>query len=373
MSDHPEPDRAEGAPHPRETTLLRGQSAAEAEFLAAFDSGRLHHGWLLTGPRGVGKATLAWRIARFLLSDPPMADGLFGPPQTPSLDVDPEHPVARRLRALSEPGFRLVRRSPDDKGKLRQVIAVEDVRALRDFFALSATDGGRRVVIVDAADDMNTNAANALLKLLEEPPARATLLLVAHRPQGLLPTIRSRCRVLKLAPLGADDLAAALADAGATLPDGTDARRALAELSGGSVGAALQLLAGDGLALYARLVALLGSLPAMDRPALLALAETVSGREGEGRFALLVSLLDTALSRLARAGAMGTPLPEAAPGEAALPARLANTLAAARGWADLAAELGNRARAARAVNLDPAALVLDMFLRMESAARDLPR
>jgi len=368
-----EPDRAPGAPHPRETTALYGQSAAEAAFLQAFDSGRLHHGWLLTGPRGVGKATLAWRIARFLLSDPAPPEGLFGPAATPSLDVDPDHPVARRLLALSEPGFRLVRRSLDDKGKLRQVIAVEDVRALKGFFGLSATDGGRRVVIVDAADDMNPNAANALLKLLEEPPPRATLLLVAHQPQALLPTIRSRCRVLKLSPLGAADMAAALSGAGAELPADPGTAQVLAELSGGSVGAALELLAQGGLQLYARLIALLGGLPHLDRAQLLALAESTAGREGEARFALIATLLDLALSRLARAGASGQPLTEAAPGEAALPARLCHDTAAARRFADLALELGTRARAARAVNLDPAALVLDMFLRMESAVRELPR
>ncbi|MFN3953718.1 MAG: DNA polymerase III subunit delta' [Pararhodobacter sp.] len=371
-----EPDRVQGAPHPRETAQLFGQAPAEAAFLEAFRSGRMHHGWLITGPRGVGKATLAWRIARFLLASPAADDGLFGAPPPPAdLSVPADHPVARRVAALSEPGLKLIRRSLNERGVLRQIIAVEDVRELRSFFGLSAADGGWRVVIVDAADEMNPNAANALLKLLEEPPAGAVLLLVAHQPSRLLPTIRSRCRALRLAPLGAQDMAAALSqaqgEAGAEDPLDPAQAVALAELSGGSVGEAVRILGQDGLALYAQLIALMSGLPAMDRNALQALADGLAARGAEARFDLTVRLVDLAMSRLARAGASGLSPPEAAPGEAALLGRLAPDPAAARLWAELAMELGVRARQGRAVNLDPAALVLDMFLRIEAAARTL--
>lgn len=367
-----EPDRVEGAPHPRETLELFGQGAAEASFLEAFNSGRMHHGWLITGPRGVGKATLAWRIARFLLARPQEETGLFGAPPPPvDLSVAPDHPVARRVQALSEPGLKLIRRSLNDQGRLRQVIAVEDVRTLRDFFGMSAAEGGRRVVIVDAADEMNPNAANAILKVLEEPPSGAVLLLIAHQPSRLLPTIRSRCRELRLSALRPDAMQAALAQA---LGDTIEADSvALAELSGGSVGEAIRILADEGLTLYAGIVALMAGLPDMDRSRLRALADSVSGRGAEARFDLVVRLVDMAVARMARVGASGQPLPEAAPGEAALIARLAPDAAAARGWAELAADLGARARQGRAVNLDPAALVLDMFLRMENTARTLAR
>jgi DNA polymerase-3 subunit delta' len=176
------PDRLDGAPHPRETARLIGQDVAETAFLDAFRQGRLHHGWLLTGPKGVGKATLAWRIARFLLATPE-DDGMFAPPPPDSLDIPPDHPVARRLRALAEPRLYLLRRGPNDKETaLSQFITVDEVRKMKSFFALSAADGGRRVAIVDAADEMNSAAANALLKLLEEPPAGATFLLVSAPP-----------------------------------------------------------------------------------------------------------------------------------------------------------------------------------------------
>ena len=375
----PEPDRIEGAPHPRETARLVGQAQAEAVFLEAFNSGRLHHGWLLTGPRGVGKATLAWRIARFLLATPEAEEGgLFGdaPLRPETLDIAPDHPVARRMLALSEPRLHLMRRggvgsseSERDKafreGRFSQVIRVDEVRELADFINLSAPDGGRRVVIVDAADDLNTAAANALLKMLEEPPARTTLLLVSHQPARLLPTIRSRCRDLRLVPLAEDELATALAQAGF---DAGEARAALAQLSGGSVGEAVRLALLDGPGLYAEIVGIAGSLPRLERPRALRLAESAAGRGAEARLDLLLSLTGLFLARLARAGASGAPPPEAVPGEAEVMSRLAPTARQGRAWADCAQEIGARAMHGRAVNLDPAALVLDTVFRMQKTA-----
>ena len=365
MADTPEPDRVEGAPHPRDTARLFGHHDAEQVFLDAFAQDRLHHGWLIHGPRGIGKATLAWRIARFLLATEP-GGGLFGAPDT--LDIDPAHPVARRIAAGSEPGLLAIRRSEDEKtGRLRTQITVDDVRKLRDFFGLSATEGGRRVVIVDTADEMNANAANAILKLLEEPPQDAVLLLVAHQPSALLPTIRSRCRALRLSPLDDDAMAQALQQALGEAPQDAG----LAQLSGGSVGEAIRLANGGGAEIYAQILSLLQGLPRLDRPALRQLADSVTLRD-EARFDLIVRLFDLALARAARQGARGHPLPPAQPGEDALLARLAPTPRIARLIAQQAADLGARARTARAVNLDPGALVLDMFLRLEASLQRPP-
>ena len=361
----PEPDRIEGVPHPREAARLFGHDAAEAAFLEAFNAGRLQHGWMLTGPRGVGKATLAWRIARFLLAQTGPSAGTVA-----SLEVPGAHPAVAQLAAGAHPGLLVIRRGYDTKAKrLRAVITVEEMRRLQAFFGMRATDGGWRVVIVDAADEMNPNAANALLKSLEEPPARALLLLVAHRPSALLPTIRSRCRLLPLAPLGPEDMAAALTQAG--FDPGAQAG-ALAALSGGSVGTALRLLAADGLALYADLIRVLGAAPGIDRARLLSLANSAAARGAEDRFDLLLSLTELWLARLARTGVTGPPQPEAAPGEADAFARLAPDLGAAQLWADAAAGLVARARQGRAVNLDPAGLVLDMGLRVDAIARQIP-
>ena len=191
-----------------------------------------------------------------------------------------------------------------------------EVRRMANFFALSSADGGRRVVIVDAADELNVQAANALLKMLEEPPARTVMLLVAHQPSRLLPTIRSRCRRLRLAPLGPDDMARALDQAG--IATGDDPAR-LAELSAGSVGAAVRLVTLDGAALYAEIAALMESLPRLDRARAVRLAEAMAQRGAETRRELLFSLIDLFLARLARTGATGAPpATEAVPGEAAL-------------------------------------------------------
>ena len=371
-AETPEADSIEGAPHPRATSVLLGQGSAEATFLQAFNTGRLHHGWLITGPRGVGKATLAWRLARFLLASPEDDGGMFAAPAPETLDIPDNHPVARRIAALSEPRLSLLRRAYDEKkAKLQDVISVDEVRKMKSFFTLSAADGGRRVAIIDAVDEMNPAAANALLKLLEEPPKSVTMFLISHQPARLLPTIRSRCRELRLGPLSAQDLSDALTMAGGEVAP--EDRIALAELAGGSVGEAFRMTNLEGLALYARLVKLMATLPRLDRVQALAFAEAGAGRGAEAQFDLIVTLLDLFLARLARAGTCGTTPPEAAPGEAALIARLAPNPWAAREWASLAQTLGLRARRGKAVNLDPAALLMDMLLQIDEAAATLSR
>ncbi len=366
----PEPDRVEGAPHPRDTCRLFGQTAAETAFLTAFASERLHHAWLVNGPRGVGKATLAWRIARFLLATPDHQEGgLFvaAPAMPDTLEIPADHPVARRIHARAEPGLYHIRRTVNEKtGRLRDQILAENVRDLNRFLGLSAADGGRRVVIIDAADEMNTQAANALLKMLEEPPARTTFLLVSHQPARLLPTIRSRCRDLRLMPLDQQDMQDALDQAG--IEAGGQAA-ALAQLSRGSAGEAVRLYNLDGLKIYGELVAIAATLPQLDRPRAIQMAEAASARGAETRLDLLYALIDLFLSRLARAGATGIAPPETVPGEAEVIARLAPDQHAARRWAECAQEIGARSRHGRAVNLDPAALVLDTVFKLQQAAQ----
>lgn len=186
-------DKEPSAPHPRETFSFVGHEAEEEAFAEGMRGGRMHHAWLLAGPKGLGKATLAYRVARAALGA-----RRIGPRP---LDVDPEDQIARRVTALSHPDLFVLRRGLNERGKPRREIAVDDARDLGHFFSLAPSEGGMRVAIVDAVDDLNRNAANAILKTLEEPPARSILLLVCHAPGAILPTIRSRCRRLALRPL----------------------------------------------------------------------------------------------------------------------------------------------------------------------------
>lgn len=367
MSDDtlPQADQVTGAPHPRETETLHGHTSAETAFLDAHTSGRLHHAWLITGPKGIGKATLAWRIARFLAAQPVANDGgLFDPPPSPSsLDIPSDHPVWRRCLQLAEPRIALCRRAWDDKAKrLKSALTVDEVRKLKGHFTLSAVDGGRRVALIDAVDEMNTAAANALLKLLEEPPIDTVLLLICHQPARLLPTIRSRCRTLRLSPPSDEDFARALAAMGRPLDDLT----ALHHLTAGSVGEAVRLLEQDGLALFDQIVALLCTAPGMDRQAIAALGATAAGRANAESYQMLTDLTQLVLARFARAGIAG---PETlTPAEMPVAARLCPDTHKARIWAELQQNLTQRVAHARAVNLDPEQVILDMFLTIEKTA-----
>ena len=223
---------------------LVGHDAAEKTLLAAQQGGRLHHAWLMTGPRGIGKATLAWRFAKFLLCGDSQG-GLFGGAPD-GLYVPADAPGRSLIDARSHPDlFHLRRTLNHDTGRMRAEISVDDVRDLGAFMHMTPAMGKWRVAIVDAADEMNRNAANAVLKVLEEPPPNAVLLIVAHAPGRLLPTIRSRCRRLAMQPLGHDTVMQLLGD---YAPDiAQDEKAALANLAEGSIGRALELASAGSL------------------------------------------------------------------------------------------------------------------------------
>ena len=221
-----ETDREPGAPHPRETFSLFGHEEAEAALADALAGTRMHHAWMLAGPKGVGKASLAYRFARVALGAK-----RIGPRP---LDVSPEDVVARRIAARAHPDLFILRRALNDKGKPKRDIAVDDARELSAFFNLAPSEGGMRVAIIDAVDDLNKNSANAILKTLEEPPARCALLLVCHAPGAALATIRSRCRRLPMRRLSDDDVREAA---------GADTGDALVRLANGRSGRAIALKA----------------------------------------------------------------------------------------------------------------------------------
>jgi DNA polymerase-3 subunit delta' len=262
---------------PRETVALFGHEEAEQALLEAYKSGRIAHAWLIGGPPGIGKATLAFRFARFVLAHPdPAASAVQA---ATSLTVDADHPVARRIAAQAQGDLRVLERVVNEQtGKLYTNIRVDDVRRVVSFFGGTAGEGGWRIAIVDAVDDLAREGANALLKVLEEPPARTLLLLVSHSPGRELPTIRSRCRRLLLRPLAQEDVVRALSEA--TGRDAGEAElRDAAAAAAGSVSRALALLDGPALALRQRVVDAIGQLPNPDPRALHALADALGGAD----------------------------------------------------------------------------------------------
>ena len=347
---------------------LFGQRHAEEQFLEAFRTGRVHHAWLITGRAGIGKATLAWRIARFLMvgaANRRLAQANLSTVPD-SLEVPAGHPIVRRMKALTEPSVRLVRRALVEKqNRLRKEITVGEVRDLKELFELSSPDGLPRIAIIDSADDMNVNAANALLKVLEEPPENSYFFLVSHKPAGLLPTIRSRCRLLNCAPLGPSDMVAALKLAGMEPGSGSGF---ITELAAGSVGEAVKLMAADGMRIYANIISLISGSPGFDRRAAIEIANACEGRDGTETYDVTLGLISTLLSRLARAGAFHQPDQEAASGEAAILKRLSSNLPAARIWADQFAEMSSRTAFSRLVNIDPFSVVLEILLKIDQSA-----
>ena len=294
----PESDRAETAPHPRQTLHLFGQARAEAELLDSYRAERLHHAWLIGGPEGTGKATLAWRFARFLLANPD--PGSAAVRDARDLSVAADHPATAQIAAGAPGDVAVLRRSWNEKSsKFFSEIRVDEVRRASSLFQQAARAGGYRICILDSAEDLNRAGANALLKLIEEPPSRSLFLVVAHRPAQVLATLRSRCRMLMLDPMTPDAAAEALAHLGA--PWSTAERGALedaAKRSGGSVKGALRLLGGDRLALDRETARLLEALPEVDWSALHRLADRIGNDDDD--FEILVgALLDGLHGRLA--------------------------------------------------------------------------
>lgn len=325
--------------HPRRSHRLFGHGEALTLAAKAIRAGRPPQALMIGGPPGIGKATLGYRIARYLLAFGATAKG------PADLAVPEDDPAAKLIVAGAHPGLMALSRRVDPaSGKMKSVLEVDEVRKLAGFFGLTAGMGGWRIALIDAVDDMNDFAANATLKILEEPPARSMLILISHAPTKVLATIRSRCRLVSLRPLGDADMKAALAD---IMPDCPPAEYdGLIRLAGGSPGAALRLASGDGVALAAEAEHLLDA-ATPDVPALMALAEKM-GRIPDG-LALFGDFLVQALGKRIRdkARAGGTDL---------------------RGWIDALERIERDMRDARARYLDPRQTVLQAARAVRDAA-----
>jgi len=319
-------DFEDGPPEPRENDFLIGHEQAENDLMAAFHSGKLAHAWLITGPRGFGKATLAYRFARYVLKQSQASDaeseivtagaGLFGemeasqPQDDVSQDgmntgqglyIPSDDRVFMRTAAHGHADLLSIERqwSDEKKNKRKTTIAVDDVRDIGSkFMRRTSAEGGWRVVIVDAADEMNHVAANALLKILEEPPARSLLLLVAHNPGRLLPTIRSRCRKLALNALDDTHLSTLLDRYSHVMPEHD--KKTLIDLAQGSIGRALELSKGGGLEVFDELNNILGELPQLNTVKLHKLGDKMARAENEASFRMTCDLLQFTIAKIIR-------------------------------------------------------------------------
>lgn len=348
----PESDRFSDAPHPRETAGFFGHEAAERELLEAYRQNKMAQAWIISGPEGIGKATLAWRLARFLLSYPDrMVPEVL---DATSLYVPEDAPVSRRIAALALPDAFLLRREWNEKTKKHFTeIRIEDVRKLIHLFHHGSGGGGWRIAIVDSVDDLNRSSANALLKLIEEPPERSLFLLVAHQPGRILPTIRSRCRKLALSALSETEIVQVIRALGPEWRDlPQDSVAAAAVGAEGSVREALRLLDGDGVVFDKALRAMFARLPQVDWLAVHALADKLTGRDNEFAYETFMTTLYRWLDRTVRA-------------KAEQGASAASLAPYAKAWESIT----RAARDTEVFNFDKRALILSIFADLEQAAR----
>jgi DNA polymerase III subunit delta' len=359
------PDATPAAPAPRANPDLAGHESAERELRRLVEAGRLPHAILLSGPRGIGKATLAFRFARFLLA---RGDHLTKAAAEGGLAINPESGVFHRVAAGGHADLLTVERAYDPRRRrLRGGIVVEDAREITSFFRLTAAEEGWRIVIVDGAEEMNRSAANALLKILEEPPRQALLLLVSHSPGRLLPTIRSRCRRFPLAPLVH---AAVTRLVRRYRPELAQPEvEALAALCDGSIGRALELAEAGGLALYRSMLEILSQIPRLDVVRLHAFADQLARADAEDAYRVGGELLLQLLARMtARSARRQLGKEEIIGGEDEVMRRLAARADAAR-WAALREETERTFSSTDQLNLDRKQAMLGVFFAIEDVAR----
>lgn len=302
----------------RSNPVLFGHEAVEAQILSDFNAGRMPHALILAGPAGIGKATLAYRLARFVLSQgSDTDDGLFGSPPSPqTLEVDSKHAVFSRVASGGHADLLVIERAFDEKkGKLKKNISAEDARSIAPFLRKTASEGGWRVVIVDGAEDLNPTSQNALLKILEEPPSKALLILTTTQPGAFLPTIRSRCRMVHLKTLEDAIVEKLLLRSHPALS--IQEKSILLRVGAGSIGKAQQFYADDGITVYKSLLAVAQNMPQIDMVQVHDLADKL-GRGSEDVFALTEEIMTGWCDHITRSAARGVTPTDILPGDSAL-------------------------------------------------------
>lgn len=272
------PAAPEELPQPRAAVNIIGHREVEQQLLKIIESGKIPHAMIFAGLQGIGKATMAYRLVKFLFTQKEVDTGpsLFGTPEpvptSGTLSVSPDDAAVKLIISGGHPDLLTIEREYDEaKSRFKESVAVDQIRKVNPFMHLTPFMGGKRVVVIDDADTMNNASQNALLKVLEEPPANAILILVAHRPGALMPTVRSRCRLIEFSPLERPDF-------NALLEKQTSDLDALYNISGGSVGMAQRLMADGALKSVEKISSLLAGWPQISWADVHGQAEVLGGR-----------------------------------------------------------------------------------------------
>ena len=379
MSDEPNnffSDKIAGAPHPMLANEIIGHSSQKLSFLSSFASNRLPQCWLLAGDMGIGKASFAWLIAKFLLTTKYQPADLKIDLNESNINsiLEPQSGnTLNRIISGSEQRVYIVRRGYNEKRKtFFKNISIEDVRKLQSYCSLSIADGGKRIIIIDTADDLNKSSSNALLKLLEEPPKNTIFLLISHQPNLLVPTLKSRCQKLSFSNLDQTDLGAVLKAIGCKIERSDEV--SLSILSKGSAGVACRLINSNCINLYIDIVNISSSLPNLNTNKILQLSQNYFAKAKPGEFEIFLEMMQHFFSRLCKTGAMQKPvLPSVTENEAKIMKNLCPNLKSAHFWSEAANITLAKLNKGYLLNIDIESLILDAFIYLEKSYQTIYR
>ena len=369
-------DKIAGAPHPMLANEIIGHSSQKLSFLSSFASNRLPQCWLLAGDMGIGKASFAWLIAKFLLTTKYQPADLKIDLSKTNINsiLEPQSgSTLNRIISGSEQRVYVVRRGYNEKRKaFFKNISIEDVRKLQSYCSLSIADGGKRIIIIDTADDLNKSSSNALLKLLEEPPKNTIFLLISHQPNHLLPTIKSRCQKLSFSNLDQTDLGAVLTAIGCKIEPSDEV--SLSILSKGSAGAACRLINSNCINLYRDILNIASSLPNLNTNKILQLSQNYFAKTKPSEFEIFIEMMQHFFSRLCKTGVMQKPvLPSVTDNEAKIMKSLCPNLNSARLWSEAANISLAKLNKGYLLNIDIESLILDAFIYLEECYQTIYR
>ncbi len=377
MSDEPDhffSDKLAGAPHPMQAKEIIGHTSQKISFLNFFASNKIPQCLLLTGDKGIGKASFAWLIAKFLLTtkyEPADLKIDLNESNISSLLEPQDSETLNRIIAGTEQRVYIVRRGFNEKRKtFFKNISIEDVRNLQSYCSLSITNGDKRVIIIDSADDLNKSSGNALLKLLEEPPKNTFFLLISHQPSLLLPTLKSRCQKLSFSNLNQTDLQTVLTKIGCVIVPSDEV--SLSILSNGSAGAACTLINSNCINLYQDILNIASSLPNLRTDKTLQLSQNYFAKKKPNEFEIFLEMMQHFFSRLCKTGAMQKPvLPSVTDDEIKIMKNLCPSLRTANLWSEAANITLTKLNRGYHLNIDIESLILDAFIYLEKCYKTI--